>query len=269
MFCVKCGTELPDDANFCLKCGKVLKATVQAEPERQIQWEEKEFSELFSPVVVYKQTPSVLDQNALIQQMRNPIQVTTQKLLQRARAEGWEPTEPTDPGRLFLNGRIVTKAHYGGSFGNCKWELLEVNVNCRRQVGIGINLTEKTKPRSALELNKQIEQYYIYINDVMSKYPLPVRLMTEPIIKKMTGFSFGGWLIKTRDMNHKLEIEETPQSEISSYVELLKRMEHYIQKELARNDDIHFKTNTEKGIRLEQTTEALDAVRELIKILQK
>lgn len=26
MFCVKCGTELPDDANYCLKCGHPQKA---------------------------------------------------------------------------------------------------------------------------------------------------------------------------------------------------------------------------------------------------
>jgi len=36
MFCSNCGTQLPDDANFCLKCGKPQRAGVQiAEP----QWE--------------------------------------------------------------------------------------------------------------------------------------------------------------------------------------------------------------------------------------
>lgn len=36
MFCGNCGKELPDDANFCLKCGKPQGATVQAEESR---WE--------------------------------------------------------------------------------------------------------------------------------------------------------------------------------------------------------------------------------------
>src|SRR5256885_12810356 len=31
MYCGNCGKELPNDANFCLKCGKPQGATVQAE----------------------------------------------------------------------------------------------------------------------------------------------------------------------------------------------------------------------------------------------
>ena len=31
MFCVNCGTQLPEDSNFCLKCGKAQKAGVQAD----------------------------------------------------------------------------------------------------------------------------------------------------------------------------------------------------------------------------------------------
>ena len=36
MFCLNCGTQLPDDANFCLKCGKPQKLNVQIE---EPQWE--------------------------------------------------------------------------------------------------------------------------------------------------------------------------------------------------------------------------------------
>lgn len=34
MFCMNCGTQLPDDASFCLKCGKSQKAGVQTEPPK-------------------------------------------------------------------------------------------------------------------------------------------------------------------------------------------------------------------------------------------
>ena len=33
MYCSNCGTQLPDDANFCLRCGKPQKAVVPTEPE--------------------------------------------------------------------------------------------------------------------------------------------------------------------------------------------------------------------------------------------
>ena len=36
MYCSNCGTELSDDANFCLKCGKPQKPDIQAD---EIKWE--------------------------------------------------------------------------------------------------------------------------------------------------------------------------------------------------------------------------------------
>ena len=38
MFCMNCGKELPDDANFCLKCGKPQNASALAEVEEPV-WE--------------------------------------------------------------------------------------------------------------------------------------------------------------------------------------------------------------------------------------
>ncbi len=40
MFCLSCGTQLPEDANYCLKCGKPQKSNVQSVTHsNQIQWE--------------------------------------------------------------------------------------------------------------------------------------------------------------------------------------------------------------------------------------
>jgi hypothetical protein len=36
MFCINCGTELPDEANFCLRCGKPQEEGVKVEEPR---WE--------------------------------------------------------------------------------------------------------------------------------------------------------------------------------------------------------------------------------------
>src|SRR5947209_11756351 len=38
MYCKNCGTQLPDDASFCLKCGTPQQAGVQAQTEVP-QWE--------------------------------------------------------------------------------------------------------------------------------------------------------------------------------------------------------------------------------------
>src|ERR1700747_443989 len=32
MFCIKCGSQLPDDAGFCIKCGAKQQSTVQTAP---------------------------------------------------------------------------------------------------------------------------------------------------------------------------------------------------------------------------------------------
>ena len=42
MFCSNCGIQLPDDANFCLKCGKPQKAGIQVDEPKwetcEIKW---------------------------------------------------------------------------------------------------------------------------------------------------------------------------------------------------------------------------------------
>lgn len=39
IYCMQCGKELPDDANFCLKCGKPVGGTVQSAPQSEPKWE--------------------------------------------------------------------------------------------------------------------------------------------------------------------------------------------------------------------------------------
>jgi uncharacterized membrane protein YvbJ len=39
MYCQNCGKELPNDANFCLQCGKSVRADVQAAQGGEPVWE--------------------------------------------------------------------------------------------------------------------------------------------------------------------------------------------------------------------------------------
>ena len=50
MFCINCGTELPDKANFCFKCGK---PQGQELPKEEIKWEMCE--------IVWEQANSLLN----------------------------------------------------------------------------------------------------------------------------------------------------------------------------------------------------------------
>jgi NMD protein affecting ribosome stability and mRNA decay len=39
MFCIKCGTQLPEEANFCMKCGHPQTPVVTQPPAEETQWE--------------------------------------------------------------------------------------------------------------------------------------------------------------------------------------------------------------------------------------
>lgn len=39
IYCMQCGTQLPDTAMFCLKCGKPVGGAVQSTPQPEPKWE--------------------------------------------------------------------------------------------------------------------------------------------------------------------------------------------------------------------------------------
>jgi hypothetical protein len=39
IYCPQCGKDLPDDASFCIKCGKPLQGAAQSSPQAEPQWE--------------------------------------------------------------------------------------------------------------------------------------------------------------------------------------------------------------------------------------
>jgi len=58
MFCINCGTQLPEDSNFCLKCGKAQKAGVQADEPKyetcEIVWYLDKSNNSFIPKIKFK-----------------------------------------------------------------------------------------------------------------------------------------------------------------------------------------------------------------------
>jgi hypothetical protein len=115
MFCGNCGKELPNDANFCLKCGKPQGTTVQAEAPF---WEMCEiyffakskglfssvgyfWTEAIGPKGKYNagQSESLIGTGVSVDVFDNvteygdtkKLHEALHKLIQRLTSEGWEP----------------------------------------------------------------------------------------------------------------------------------------------------------------------------------
>jgi len=103
MFCGQCGKQLPDDANFCLKCGQPQRASVQAVEPRwemcEIRFDSKQkgffntidwfWAQAVGPKGSYNagESEPVLSSSANIKKRDDALH----KLIQRLTSEGWEP----------------------------------------------------------------------------------------------------------------------------------------------------------------------------------
>lgn len=67
-------------------------------------------------------------------EMRQPLANAARELVNRKAREGWEPTEPIDPDRLWSSGRVIFD---GGERGvvrrRCVWRVSQLRINFRRQ----------------------------------------------------------------------------------------------------------------------------------------
>ena len=150
MFCSKCGAQLPEDANFCLKCGKPQRAsagvTKDAAPSVR-HWEYREFRESLKAYTNGKKficncaslaggdTP--LPDSGGRMKMNVLIDNAVRALLKRISPDGWEPIEPIQPEYLWQSLRVkfVKRGTYNILFANqYSWELIEVCLNCRRWI---------------------------------------------------------------------------------------------------------------------------------------
>ncbi len=130
MFCVKCGQQLPDDANFCLKCGTPLKAENR---QADIRWETCEikishvevgfwnhqwqvWAEAIGPEGRYSAAESAKfkvpqtvgdtqEQSGFVIPRDRFIRPHFDKLIDRLVNDGWEPVETRGPTSYSLRFR--------------------------------------------------------------------------------------------------------------------------------------------------------------------
>lgn len=136
IYCPQCGKELPDDANFCLKCGKPLKGATQPASQAEPRWE---YQVLTTPLSGYKYyitsvpfdagVPSTKGRN-LAQEIEQAVSL----LLDRVSLDGWEPVEAVDPNSLW-KVQHVTREYKSTIFeSNANVIPTEVQIRCRRKV---------------------------------------------------------------------------------------------------------------------------------------
>ena len=125
MFCISCGVEFPDGANFCLKCGKPQHPASDAPTPTPMQgrWEYSEFSE---PIPGKLRCPEDHDQ------AMDQIDIVVKFLLGRLAPFGWEPMEPVEASRLLSASRIFTET-IDGFFSEREY-YSKVRINFRRWV---------------------------------------------------------------------------------------------------------------------------------------
>ena len=103
MYCPKCGSQRPDEDDFCAKCGASLhgKQSSAAAAARPMKFEYKDH---VVPIrVKMAASPPTHPKNCALV---DPIVL---RELQRVGEEGWQPDEPTSANRLLFDGRVKYK----------------------------------------------------------------------------------------------------------------------------------------------------------------
>jgi len=101
IYCMNCGTELPDEARYCWKCGRPQQA-VDATPSSvaQSRWE---YSDIVVPLD-FAIKPSLMRQP--LQDAAPVIDARVYQALRDAAKDGWQPESPTDAASLMQLNRI-------------------------------------------------------------------------------------------------------------------------------------------------------------------
>jgi hypothetical protein len=275
MFCVKCGTELPDNSQFCSKCGKHVHSASNAPAPafQQRHWEYNEFCERLAPYTngkIFKSNSTYykdgLPENTT--EMNIPIGSAIRALLARVSAAGWEPTEPLEPERLWTARRIRFVKGRADLFpdpNRYRFELIDVCINCRRWVtGTNSNKSEKIAPPTTLECNMQLEQNFIEGVAEIGRAPVLVRLVAQSMVKKEMGHSPKEWLTLVRDMGSKLAAGNATRIEKSAYVAELLSYEKALIKWQAKAENRSFNSQDEKTTYLNKYTVLQNTLRQLI-----
>jgi len=241
MFCINCGAQLPDQASFCMKCGKPHRPDLSSVPSpKHERWQYKEFCEDLIPYTSGRKFKSNSTYDSLpynTTEMNVPINKAVQVLLERVSLEGWEPVEPIDAQRLWNARRVKFFKGRADIFpdpNRYSWELMEVCINFRRLVDI--DTLDISKPDSQLvsKWNRELETY---LTDLVTQYEhlfiLARKGATRNFVQK-TGHSPDEWLKFVKDMGCKLETGgNIPSAETSTYVNSLIKLDNFLGKYLS------------------------------------
>jgi hypothetical protein len=123
MFCVNCGTQLPDDANFCLKCGKAQANGTHTNVNNSIRWDYKDI--LIPLNLSYGggawQPPAKV--------CSEPDRIILQSL-QKEVSQGWSAAEPTD----LMTLRHARKTVEINTWLTSTTKIISVSIRLKRMV---------------------------------------------------------------------------------------------------------------------------------------
>jgi hypothetical protein len=138
MFCKSCGTQLPNGANYCMKCGYTLRGQIATQPKQQGHWEYTEFSQSLGGVVIKRTTVfgGINASGSIDPRQAVVIEKGVQQILKQYSNEGWEPNEPIDAGSLAKSNRVEwrVKEHMWSWNTSPDVNLDKVKLKCRRWV---------------------------------------------------------------------------------------------------------------------------------------
>jgi hypothetical protein len=153
MFCVYCGTQIPDDAAFCSKCGKPQKDHQSARPAQPVSstdweywtWEAGVSSGMYMPSIKGKygdrahygdQTnrPNNPEPFARLQFWQQ-IQSRVLPVIQLLRDDGWEPITEVGPASPVLDDKESSflKGLVSDLLDPGSWKLYGLSIKFRRR----------------------------------------------------------------------------------------------------------------------------------------
>ncbi len=129
VYCSQCGREHPDDANFCMMCGKAFKATSMptTSPSPLFRWE---YKDLVVPLNFTEQNHG----GFVAPQAAPRANEIILPCLQRAGQEGWQTDGPTDFVELYRAGHVNHK-ETEGFLGIESMTFISATIRLKRLVG--------------------------------------------------------------------------------------------------------------------------------------
>ena len=152
MFCPYCGTQIPDDASFCSKCGKpqaVTRPASEKQTARQIEWEYWTWNSGVPTGVYIGSISKASNESGRVSepfvrlQFWQQIQSHVLPIVQKLRDDGWEPITEVGPSALKIEDK-VKQGDWGDFFKKTVavlidpgWKCYGVKIEFRRQKGVG------------------------------------------------------------------------------------------------------------------------------------